>query len=282
MTRLADWQNEAPGWPNSAASHFCDTGDCRWHVQRGGQGVRMLLLHGTGASTHSWAGLFPRLARFAEVLAPDLPGHAFTACRAGADFSLPGMASALQRLLTAEGFQPGLLPSRPSCLIALNGALRPLSGPAGLFGPAFAGLMGSNPLIIHALARAALDRRRVASLIRSTGSVPCQPYLDIYARLFATPGHVRSTLRMMAGWDLSRVLAEMKSLGVPIIQITGALDRAVSPEFADELSISCPGTQHIRLPGLGHLAHEEDPERIASIIRSETSASRIARSRKQA
>lgn len=296
MTCLAEWKTEASGWPNQEASRLVDTRDCRWHVQRAGRGPRFLLLHGTGASTHSWAGLFRHLVNSSEVLAPDLPGHAFTECRKGTDFSLSGMALALQRLLEEERFQPdvlighsagaaiavrlaGLLSYRPSLLVSLNGALRPLKGAAGVFGPAFAGVLGANPLVVHALTRAALDRRRVAGLIRSTGSEPCQPYLGLYARLFATPRHVRGTLRMMASWDLSRVMSELKALDIPLLQITGERDRAVNPDFADQVAAACPGARHVRLSGLGHLAHEEDPERISRVIKSEISISRISRSR---
>ena len=55
------------------------SGAVREHVQRLGRGPSMLLLHGTGASTHSFRDLLPALAEHFDVLAPDLPGHGFTA-----------------------------------------------------------------------------------------------------------------------------------------------------------------------------------------------------------
>ena len=50
-------------WPNRAASRYVDAGGLRWHVQSlGDAGPDLLLLHGTGAATHSWAGLAPLLS----------------------------------------------------------------------------------------------------------------------------------------------------------------------------------------------------------------------------
>jgi magnesium chelatase accessory protein len=67
----------------------------------GGQGKThrrptVLLLHGTGASTHSWRALAPLLARRCTVVALDLPGHGFTGTPAEAEgFSLPAVASGI-------------------------------------------------------------------------------------------------------------------------------------------------------------------------------------------
>ena len=43
-----------------------------------GQGPVVLLIHGTGAASHSWRGLAPLLASDFTLIAPDLPGHGFT------------------------------------------------------------------------------------------------------------------------------------------------------------------------------------------------------------
>ena len=38
----------------------------------------VLLIHGTGASTHSWAPLIHELSERYQILAIDLPGHGFS------------------------------------------------------------------------------------------------------------------------------------------------------------------------------------------------------------
>ena len=68
-----DWSREGLIWPHREASHFVAAGAARWHVQRMGSGPPLLLLHGTGASVHSWRGLMPLLAQSHDVIACDLP-----------------------------------------------------------------------------------------------------------------------------------------------------------------------------------------------------------------
>ena len=58
-----------------------------------GDGPDLLLLHGSGAATHSWRDLAPLLARDFRVIAPDLPGHGFTETPGGDGLSLPGIGA---------------------------------------------------------------------------------------------------------------------------------------------------------------------------------------------
>ncbi|MFN5717015.1 MAG: alpha/beta fold hydrolase, partial [Bradyrhizobium sp.] len=72
------WSRDGTDWPNRNASVFVEAAGIRWHVQRMGEGPSLLLIHGTGAATHSWRDMLPLLARHFSVVAPDLPGHGFT------------------------------------------------------------------------------------------------------------------------------------------------------------------------------------------------------------
>jgi magnesium chelatase accessory protein len=82
-------------------SSFVETPRLRWHVQLAQhpneEASSILLLHGTGASTHSWRALLPLLSDNFTVLAIDLPGHGFTSMPQDSDlgtlFSMPGMAA---------------------------------------------------------------------------------------------------------------------------------------------------------------------------------------------
>ena len=74
------WAIEGRNWPHRGHSRFVLAGRLRWHVQTFGPDTApiMLLLHGTGAATHSWRDLAPLLAMRFRVIVPDLPGHGFT------------------------------------------------------------------------------------------------------------------------------------------------------------------------------------------------------------
>ncbi|MFN7056777.1 alpha/beta fold hydrolase BchO [Hyphomonas sp.] len=283
MAGRLNWERDGADWPNREASRFITCGGLTWHIQQAGRGPRILLLQGTGASTHSWAGLLPLLAKRYEVLALDLPGHAFTTGMPEGGLTLEAMSRAIGHLLQQLNYAPAILIGHsagaaialrlatgmqppPDKVIALNGALLPFDGVTGLVGPVMAKGLAATPLAAHIMARSARDPGRVARLIRSTGSEPAEPYLSLYRRLFADPGHVRGTLRMMAGWDLSGLLPSFQRAGLSFVQVACDGDRAVPPSLADDIARRYPCAEVRRVPGLGHLAHEEAPEGMATLL----------------
>ncbi len=293
MTERLVWDRDGRDWPNRAASRFVDAGGLHWHVQRMGDGPALLLLHGTGASTHSFAGLLPRLARRFSVFAVDLPGHGFTAMPRTRDgLTLGGMAAALAALVRAEGVAPDwvvghsagaaiavrmVLDHRlaPRGLIGLNAALLPLDGLAGLVFPAAARLMAATPLAARLFAWRASDRAAVERLIEGTGSVLDARAIALYGRLVGDVKHVGAALGMMAGWELERL--PLERLALPLALIVGERDRAVPPAQAHRVARRVPGaTLHV-LPGLGHLAHEERPDTVADLVVALVDAAPAAR-----
>ena len=69
MPARLDWQRDGADWPNRASSRMVRAGGLTWHVQVAGSGPVLLLVHGTGASTHSWRDLLPLLATGHTVVA---------------------------------------------------------------------------------------------------------------------------------------------------------------------------------------------------------------------
>lgn len=277
------WDRHGPDWPNAQASHFIMAGGLRWHVQMMGQGPVVLLLHGTAASVHSWRDLLvPLSARF-RVVAPDLPGHAFTAMPAPHRLSLPGMAAAVEALLTRLGLDPVLVIGHsagaailiqmavdrriaPASLISINGALRPFPGMVAPIFSSLSKLLFVNPFTPRLFAYAAQDRKRVAKLIHDTGSKIDARGIDLYARLMANPGHIAGALGMMAHWELGRFEDELRRLQTPLVLVVGERDKAIPPSDADRVQALVRTASIIRMPGLGHLAHEEHPEEVLHVI----------------
>ena len=100
MADQLNFETDGRDWPHRQASRFVEAGGLKWHVQIMGAGPPLLLVHGTGASTHSWRDLMPLLAERYRVVAPDLPGHGFTQMPASSEgLSLPGMAAGVASLL---------------------------------------------------------------------------------------------------------------------------------------------------------------------------------------
>lgn len=277
------WNTDGRDWPNRDCSQFVEAGGIRWHVQKMGQGPTVLLLHGTGAATHSWRGMLPDLARRFTVIAPDLPGHGFTAMPTSAGLSLRGMAGLVDALLQklggpvdfAVGHSAGAAIlatmsierlASPKSIVALNGALLPMRG-SGLFGP-LARLLFLNPLAPQIFAWRAEDVQATRRLLKGTGSQIDETGVELYARLFRRSGHVAATLGMMANWELDWLETRLSRLDVPMMLIAGTRDKAVPPAQAHDLAARIPGARVIELEG-GHLVHEERPETVAAVICAE-------------
>lgn len=274
-----NWSQDGRDWPHAGFSRFVVTGGNRWHVQRMGEGDGILLLHGTGAATHSWSGLMPLLAQKHDVLAMDLPNHGFTQMRSGFRPRLETVGAALRDLMRAEDFKARTIIghsagaaiamemvlddlARPECIVSINGALRPFEGAAGHMFPAMAKLMHYNPLTARAFAWSARDRSRVERLIRQTGSDVEDEQIDLYAHLMRSSDHVSGALAMMAFWDLAGLEKRLGHVTVPTLFLAGERDRAVPPEDARDLASKVKHGDFLILQGLGHLAHEEAPGRI--------------------
>lgn len=294
VLRAPDWETDGRDWPNRGTSRFVEAGGLRWHVQVAGTGPAALLLHGTGASTHSFRDLLPILARHLTVVAPDLPGHGFTARPADpAGLSLPAMSAGVAALLQVLGIAPQVAVGHsagaailcrgcidgafaPRALVSLNGALLPLPG---LRHPAF------TPLVRAAVSGEWLPRwfaRRMASdaevgrLLGRTGSELDARGTELYARLSRTPGHTGAALAMMGHWDTRPLEADLPKLAAPLLLVVGAQDRMIMPGEATRVRRLVPQARIIQLPGLGHLAHEEAPARIAEIVLTHARAQGVA------
>ena len=106
MSKPLVWDTDGRDWPHRAASRFVQAGPLTWHVQEMGEGPAVVLLHGTGAATHSWRHLMPLLAQDHRVIAMDLPGHGFTRGRPAGGLTLPCMAAAVTALLDKLEVRP--------------------------------------------------------------------------------------------------------------------------------------------------------------------------------
>ena len=284
MSHCLNWERDGRKWPNREASRFVHAAGFEWHVQCFGEGPVAFLVHGTGAATHSWRGLAPILARDFTVIAPDMPGHGFTGAPPPPGPSLPGMARSLAALLHAMEASPAIAIGHaagaavlarmsldrmiaPRALVAINGALLPLTGIPGSLFSGIARVLVTVPMAPRFFARRARSRAVVERLIRETGSHLDSAGLRQYARLLTNPGHVSGALSMMGAWDLRPLERDLPGLSVPLTLIVSEGDRTVPPRDAARVEAVVPRAMLRTLPRLGHLAHEEDPRAVAGLIR---------------
>lgn len=284
MTERLDFATDGLGWPHRTASRFVQAAGMRWHVQEFGSGPVLLLLHGTAASTHSWRGLAPLLARDHRVVALDLPGHGFTDRIPGATNALPNMARAVGTLLRELGISPeaavghsagAAILIRMACdgefksttkIIGLNAALLPYGGFPGRLLMPVARALAANSMLARVLMWRASDLNSVERVLTSTGSQIDRAGVEHYAKLFRNPAHVAAAMDMMAHWDLDGLVQDLARLRQPVVLIACGGDQAVRADDAFMIKESVPTVAVEFIRALGHLAHEEQPEAIASLL----------------
>jgi magnesium chelatase accessory protein len=274
-------------WPHAERSAVIAAGGLDWHVQRWQPAQPRpvaLLLHGTGAATHSWRHLAPLLAPHFDVIAPDLPGHAFTRTPRAQALSLPAVAQAVAALLQALRVRPqwvighsagaaialrmgldGLI--EPALTVSINGAILPLQGPIGRMFLPLARLLVVNPFVPPAFALATRVPNVAQRLLDGTGSRVDELGQRCYAHLMADAAHAAGALKLMASWNLQPLAEALPRWRAPLLLVAGAGDRTLPSAHSQRVQQRVgPAARCVVLPVLGHLAHEEDAPAVLRVL----------------
>ena len=265
-------------WPFAEASRFVDCRPHRWHVQQIGTGPDLLLLHGAGASTHSWRGLAPLLAERHRVTMIDLPGHGFTRLGTRNRSGLDPMAEDIAALLRTLALRPAAIVGHSAGaalalrlsldapdavpVVSINGAFQMFDGIAGFLFPLVAKVLALNPLTVPLFTMGS-TLSRTKRLLEGTGSQVDPEGLRQYHALVSDRRHVEGALAMMANWSLDRLMRDCANLSAPMLLLAARGDRTVPPSVSEEVAKRVSAAQVKHLEKLGHLAHEEAPECIA-------------------
>ena len=277
MTSQTAWRAVAEFWPRAETSRFVQVGKINFHVQVSGAGEDVLLLHGAGASAHSFAGLAARLSKRHRVIAPDLPGQGFTTLLPLKEVGLVPFATylgELMQLLEATprwiiGHSAGAALSAqyaldadtlPAGILCINAAFNPFGSLAAPLFSKTAKWFARSDWLPKLLASPSLRWRATGSMLADTGSAVDPIMSRCYDTLLGNPDHIAGTLRMLAGWDLPPLLRRLPSLQTPVWLAAAEGDRTIPPERSTSVANDLPLARAVRIPDLGHLAHEENPE----------------------
>lgn len=269
-------------WPLRTRSRLIRCRPHVWHVQDWGAGPVVLMLHGAGASAHSFHRLMPHLPGY-RLIAVDLPGQGFTRAGGLNRLGLDAMADDLVALLRDQNWRPiaivghsagaaialrmvELMPMGPRAVIGINAALGPFHGFAGWLFPKLARAMSASPFVSAVVTRLSSKRKQVEKLLAATGS-PLDPQgVELYQRLVSRMSHIDGTLGMMAQWNLEPLLERLPQIMVPTLLIASGGDKAVPSVVSVLAAARMARAVCLEIPGYGHLVHEEAPAQTAALI----------------
>lgn len=249
-------------------------------------GEPAVLLHGWACSAYSFRFLIPDLAAAGyRVVAPDLIGHGFSdkpsdPARYRTD-ALVRHAAALVRLGAGDR-QPLVVGHSLGAGLALRIAL---DQPEWFQGLALLNPVGFGPTPIATLARWLSPRsvepllplvvRRwtfglVLSLVRGRGSRYEERDVDEYWAPTGDPRFLPALRAILHGYDWSMVPADrLATLRPPTLVVLGSSDLLVgrmADDWAGWRALERLGARLIRVPGAGHVVHEERPELVRDAV----------------
>lgn len=270
-----------PDWPNRSAGRRLRAGSVEWWViDTGGPGPVVLLLHGLGASGHSFARMIAGLAPQYRVIVPDLPGHGCSRSMSSARSGPMAMADDLAKLCAVFEVQPAVVIGHSAGailalhlaqrwpeahVVGINAALGEFDGAAGVLFPVLAKGLAALPFAATGFARLWGRAATVDRLLDGTGSQIDAAGRAQYLRLVQDPAHVQGALAMMAQWDLRPVLAQLPDLRSRVLLVVGREDRAVPFTLSRNWAARMPSATYIELPG-GHLIHEERADGLVPVL----------------
>jgi pimeloyl-ACP methyl ester carboxylesterase len=235
----------------------------------------VVFVHGGPGSANDWDEFLPRAARLGRAVALDLPGFGQADKPSYLGYSAATWGSHIQGALTKLGIRRAHL------------VLTDLGCEAGLawaaaHPDAFASVavLNSGPLIAyrwHAVGR--LHRAPVlGALATLAGGVGMSTVMRFYAprvprgvverwRREYDLGTRRALTRFYRNSQAvttSTLIPELARLDRPALVIWGRRNRFVPVKHAEDLRASFPNARLVLLDGLGHYAHLEDPDVVAS------------------
>jgi pimeloyl-ACP methyl ester carboxylesterase len=232
-------------------------------VRAGSRGTPVLLLHGIGGSSASFASQLPALARRHRALAWDAPGYGASADPAAAP-GMDGYADAAAEVLATHGrghvvgvswggvIGTALAVWRPELVASLT--LADSSRGSGRTGAAAAAMLARAEQLAE-LGAPEFARRRASRLVGPHASVAARASVLATMSAVRLPGY-RFAAESMAHTDHSALLAGLR---VPTLVLVGEHDQVTGVPESRALAGSIPGARLVVIPHAGHAANQEQP-----------------------
>ena len=273
-------------WPHYEYSKFLETDKFVWHYQLIGKPGNpiMLLIHGAGASSHSWASLIPKLQEF-QILAVDLPGHRFSKIKKGIKPQHDIIVRDLVVLFDALKIKPNVFVGHSigavivlslsdvykgplSSVVLINGALERFEGPAATIFPLMAKVFYASPLTKYWIRIFNSAEKSLRKFLSISGSNLTSTNIDYYLQLMANEAHVTGTLAFISSWSIGDIEKKLEKINVPSLFLAGMSDGIVNYKTSVRANKKAFNAKIKLFENEGHLIHEVSSEKVAKEINS--------------
>ena len=264
----------------SEASQFASFNGLEVHYRDEGAGVPLILLHGTGASLHTWDGWVAALSDSFRCIRLDLPAFGLTGPNASHDYSMPAyvkfLDSFLQKLAIDSCYIAGnSLGGRISWeyVLAHPGVVKKMilidaaGFPNDKIPPAFR--LAQNPLakyIVRYIGARSLVEKSLLEVYADDAKVT-DALVDRYYELALREGN-RDAFIARANTHFADNVSEIRNIEVPVLVLWGAQDSWTPVDDAYRFQEALPNSELVILEDAGHIPMEEMPERTAALAKT--------------
>jgi pimeloyl-ACP methyl ester carboxylesterase len=261
-------------------SSFITVSGLRMHVRDTGarDAPAVLLLHGFGASLHTWDAWAVTLEKTHRVIRVDLPGAALTGADPTGDYSDDRAVQLLLALLDELQLPQAIVVGHSMGgriawkLAAQTAAQQPqrvshlvLIAPDGARAAGSEDGVPTSPGLAARLLQVALPKTLVRSGLASAYADPqalSEATVGRYHDLLLAP-QVRAAMLARLSQRPSALSSDaargLSPVSLPVLLLWGERDRLIAPTRAQDFLRLMPQARLVLLPGVGHLPHEEAP-----------------------
>jgi pimeloyl-ACP methyl ester carboxylesterase len=254
-------------------SEFLEVLGVRLHVRDTGPKAAptLILLHGFGASLHTWDAWASVLERNFRVVRFDLPGAALTGPDPSGDYRDARSVAILNALMDRLGiekasFVGNSMGGRLAWWFAAKNPARVnklvLISPDGFASPGFAyGQAPDVPFTLE-LMRFVLPRSLLRANLVLAYADPTRlsaEQVATYYDLMRAPGVRSAMLDRLRQTILQPPLPVLRTIQAPTLLLWGQQDAMIPISNAQDYLAAIPNCELVVLPHLGHVPQEEDP-----------------------
>ncbi len=233
----------------------------------------IIFLHGFGASLHTWEPWARALAADWRVIRYDQPGSGLSPPDATGIYTDARALQLLEALMDQLGVpRATLVGNSMGGRIAWSFAARQpqrvnqlvLISPDGFESQGFAYDKPAQVPAVLGLMRQVLPRPVLRMNLAPAYADPkalTDELVDRYFDLLRAPGAREAMLQRMRQHVLQNPVPWLQKITAPTLLLWGEDDKLIPIANADDYTRALPDSRLVRLTGLGHLPHEEDPAR---------------------
>jgi pimeloyl-ACP methyl ester carboxylesterase len=263
-------------------SRFLQAAGVRLHLRDTGprDAPAVVLLHGFGASLHTWEAWAERLSAAFRVIRLDLPGFGLTGPDPTGDYTDARTVQVLSALMDELGVRrASVVGSSMGGRIAwFFAAAEPdrvdrlvLIAPDGFAGPGREyGKTPEVPFVAKLLPYVLPDRLLRPMLARAYGDpgVLTEEVFARYRDMLLAPGVRRAILARIGQSVLPEPGPLLRRVRAPTLLVWGEKDALVPLSNAADYAEALPDSALVSFPELGHVPHEEAPARSLEPVRA--------------